>query len=141
MDTLRSADGSLGPDDRLYSMTVEALYGAIAYDARGFSKFPYDDVQPRPPFEPRYVRWRSRNTTALSGIMQYIKYKPHEWFVGEDVVTITLSDGDQSGNKTSQYTYDIFVKQAEVSGLLLFILIDLPIMVDDDFSLIFGVFF
>ena len=108
-------------------MTVEALYGAIAYDARGFSKFPYDDVQPRPPFEPRYVRWRSRNTTALSGIMQYIKYKPHEWFVGEDVVTITVSDGDQSGNKTSQYTYDIFVKQAEVRFF-------------DDFWLVFLVF-
>jgi hypothetical protein len=39
-------------------MTVEALYGAIAYEKRGFGKFPYDEVQPLPPFEPRYVRWR-----------------------------------------------------------------------------------
>jgi hypothetical protein len=43
--------------------------------------------------------------------MKYILYKPHAWFVGEDVVTITVSDGDPAGNKTAQYTYDIFVKQ------------------------------
>ncbi len=56
--------------------------------------------------------------------MRFISYKPFSWFVGEDVLSVYLSDGDSNsgpaGNKTTRYSHVFRSLQAPVAPEIIF---------------------